>query len=100
MEIVKQVGGFAVKVEPGLGQLNAARVTHKQHHVQPGFHPLDGVTDGRGGDPQLGSRLAEAAEACGGGEGQQVLFGKDGIHITASSVISFEHILTTPLQHI
>jgi hypothetical protein len=35
--------------------------------------------------PSFGGGFAEAAEACGGGEGQQVLFGKDGIHISLLS---------------
>lgn len=46
VEVVQQVYGFAVKVEPRLGQLDAAGVTHKQHHVEAGLHPLDGVADG------------------------------------------------------
>jgi hypothetical protein len=33
--------------------------------------------------PSSAAAFAEAAEACGGGEGQQVLFGKDGIHISS-----------------
>ena len=89
MEVVKQVGGFAVKVEPGLGQLNAARVAYKQHHVQAGLHAFDGVTDCRGGYAQLGSRFAKTAKTCRGGEGQQILFGKDGIHITAPGCHQF-----------
>ncbi len=89
MKIIQQVGRFAIKVKTGLGQLNAARVADKQHHVQSGLHPLNGVTDGRSGHAQFGSRLAEAAETCRGREGQQILFSKDGIHITAPGCHQF-----------
>ena len=100
VKVVQQVGCLAVKVKARFGQLNAARVTHKQHHVQPGLHAFNGVTDGRGGHAQLGGGFAETAKTCRSGEGKQVLFGKDGIHITALVAISFEHILTALLHHI
>ena len=100
VKVIKQVGGLTVKVKTGLGQLDAARAADKQHHVQPGLHALNGVTDGRGRHAQFGGGFAEAAEACGGSKGQQVFLGKDGIHISLPSAISFEHILTASLQRI
>lgn len=89
IEIVQQIGSLAVKVKAGLGQLNAAGVTHKQHHVQPGLHSFDGVTDGRRGHTQLGGGFAETAKTRRRGEGQQILFSKDGIHITAPGYHQF-----------
>ena len=97
MKVIQQVGRFTIKIKTGFGQLNAARVAYKQHHVQAGLHAFDGVTDGRGGYAQLGSRFAKTAKTCRGSEGQQILFGKDGIHIMVT--ISFEHILTLALLH-
>ena len=58
MKVIQQVGRFTIKIKTGFGQLNAARVAYKQHHVQPGLHTFDGVTDGGSGHAQLGRRFA------------------------------------------
>ncbi len=89
VEVIQQVYGFAVEVEPRFGQLDAAGIAYKQHHIEAGLHTFNGVADGRGGDSQLGRGFAKAAKSRRGGEGQQVLFGKDGIHIMAPGTHQF-----------
>ncbi len=34
MKVIQQVGRFTIKIKTGFGQLNAARVAYKQHHVR------------------------------------------------------------------
>ena len=68
-QYLKQPGGVLWRIQQlvntdahaGLNSLgdgiNAALAAGKQHHIQPGFHPLDGIADGGGRQPQLLRRL-------------------------------------------
>ncbi|MNC14969.1 hypothetical protein D3C75_627620 [compost metagenome] len=59
MEVVQQFSRFAIEVVARFGQFNAARVAHKQHHIEVRLDSFDGVANGRGGDPQFDSSLTK-----------------------------------------